>query len=412
MFEYSIIIPVYNKYQLTHDCLLSLKDCIKHDNFEVIVVDNASSDESECEIPKLGTKLFSQRFTYIRNNENRNFAGACNQGAKVAKSDFLCFLNNDTIMTNDWDQPLLHALKTEAKLGAVGPVLLYADNTVQHIGITVKPQGCISHFYRLFPAEHKVVKKRRKLNFITAAVLMIHKNKFFAAGAFNEAYKNGFEDIELCFKLRELGFELSVIPESTVYHLESQSPGRKDSELNNANIFNTNFPIIPVDWQNILLDDGYLFSLNENFYMDIDIPKEHIIYSQSLQCQTTNDLASLLETEPYWQEGYTHLANIFEEHKDFYRALDVYKKQSYFVLNQALIDNANKILAKLDKSTTQSLVDISSLDKELLNSHKPERIRAIYKTIMTALEKYPDTNLKALIKEWRKKYGVKYLAQQ
>ena len=82
--ELSVIIPVFNKWELTRDCLLSLRDYTPGDDFEVIVVDNASSDDTPAELPSLGEALFPGRFTCLRFSENRNFGPACNAGAKAA----------------------------------------------------------------------------------------------------------------------------------------------------------------------------------------------------------------------------------------------------------------------------------------------------------------------------------------
>ncbi len=260
MLLFSIIIPVYNKWDLTRDCLQSLREHTPGNEFEVIVTDNASSDETQTQALALGATLFADNFIYIRNDENKNFSGACNQGARAARSDLLFFLNNDTLLTPHWAPPLLEELNNDSKLGAVGPLLLYPEqNLVQHIGAAFNPQGRIGHFYHLFPGGHPLALKRRKLNIITAAALMLRKKDFFDAGGFFEGYRNGFEDVELSYRLRQNGLTLSVIGESTIYHLASQSEGRNAHECFNGNLLCVRCrDIIKPDLHTIAMEDGYV----------------------------------------------------------------------------------------------------------------------------------------------------------
>ena len=130
---FAVIIPVFNNWGLTRDCLDSLREHTPGDNFEVVVVDNGSVDAGRTELEPLGNSLFPGRFTVVRFEENRNFGPACNAGAHTATASLLFFLNNDTVLTPGWAEPLLDALRADDSLGAVGPLLLYPDNTVQHL---------------------------------------------------------------------------------------------------------------------------------------------------------------------------------------------------------------------------------------------------------------------------------------
>uniref|UniRef100_UPI0012EBC515 glycosyltransferase family 2 protein n=1 Tax=Desulfovibrio cuneatus TaxID=159728 RepID=UPI0012EBC515 len=132
----SIIIPVMNKWELTKACLESLARHTPAGVAEVIVVDNGSTDETAHALAPLGKQLFGNLFTPIRWEENRNFGPACNAGAEAARAPMLFFLNNDTLLTPNWLPPLLEAFDANPRLGAVGPLLLYENGTVQHMGVT------------------------------------------------------------------------------------------------------------------------------------------------------------------------------------------------------------------------------------------------------------------------------------
>lgn len=135
----SVIIPVYDNWEMTRRCIKSLAENTAGASLEVLVVDNASTDATARGCPVLGKQLFGERFTFIRNEQNNNFAGACNQGAKLARGEFLIFLNDDTELLPNWYAPLLEDFCNYQNLGATGPVCLYPPAqplgyTIQHLG--------------------------------------------------------------------------------------------------------------------------------------------------------------------------------------------------------------------------------------------------------------------------------------
>jgi GT2 family glycosyltransferase len=230
----SVIIPVFNGWDLTRACLLSLREHTSDTDYEVVVADNGSADATSTELEPLGGALFGEAFRLLRFPENVHFGPACNAGARAASAPLVFFLNNDTLLTPGWLPPLLRALDDDPALGAVGPLLLYPDNRVQHLGIAFTLDR-ILHLYRDFPADHPAVRRGRKLQALTAAALLLPKKTFFDAGAFCEEYRNGFEDVDLCLRIcSKLKLGLTCIPESVVIHLEGSSAGRHDREESNG----------------------------------------------------------------------------------------------------------------------------------------------------------------------------------
>lgn len=233
----SVVIPVHNKWELTAACLRSLAEHTPAGDVAVIVVDNASADDTSGACPALGSSLFGRRFRYRRFENNRNFGPACNAGAALADSDLLFFLNNDTLLTPGWLPPLQDALAAEPDLVGVGPLLAYPDDTVQHLGIVITPAGdSIGHLYAGLPLAHPLARRRRRFPAITGAALMVSRALFLEAGGFCEAYVNGFEDVDFCLALAENGGVMSVIPESRVIHFESQTPQRRDHDEDNGRL--------------------------------------------------------------------------------------------------------------------------------------------------------------------------------
>jgi len=205
----SVIIPVWNLWDMTETCLRSLAQHSAGEHLEVVVVDNHSTDATATELEPLGKALFGELFAAVRMPENVGFAKGCNAGARVASGDLLFFLNNDTTLTPGWLPPLREAM-ADARVGAAGPLLLYPDGTVQHCGIYISPFNTVGHLYEHLPGTFAAARKNHPLQAITGAAIMLRKGEFADCGGFHEEYRNGFEDIDLCFALRARGLKLRV----------------------------------------------------------------------------------------------------------------------------------------------------------------------------------------------------------
>lgn len=320
--EFSVIIPVFNKWDLTLGCLKSLREHSGGHAFEVIVVDNASSDATATDLAPLGESLFGDAFAAIRFEENRNFGPACNVGAKAAGAPVLFFLNNDTLLTPGWAAPLLSALRGEPELGAVGPLLLYANETVQHLGVVYSPQGAL-HLYRDFPRSHPVVARRRDLSCLTGAAVMLGRDLFFGCDGFYEGYRNGYEDQELCARIRQAGKKLACIPESVVYHLESQSSGRHEGESHNVELFFRRCgKLVRSDFHIHAARDGFEVFLNDLFRLSLKLPDaEERRLTREAQDKPPHVWASMMGEHPLWIGGLELFANLCAKRGEFEKEL-------------------------------------------------------------------------------------------
>jgi len=232
-FECSIIIPVWNNLALTTQCLTALAEVTQGVTYEVIVVDNHSTDETPAFLAGLGGDV-----TIITNNENLGFAKACNQGAQAAKGAYLVFLNNDTIPQAGWLSALVDEVKFHSDVAVVGSKLLYEDRTVQHAGVAFSREYLMPyHMYPGVPENAHCVSRRRELQCVTAACMLVRRQVFAQVGGFDEGYRNGFEDVDLCLKIGEQQWKIVYQPLSTLVHLESRTPGRKTHEEENTRRF-------------------------------------------------------------------------------------------------------------------------------------------------------------------------------
>lgn len=224
----SIVIPVYNQVAFTRTCLLTLSRHTPGALYEVIVVDNASTDETQALLASVSGAL-----QVIRNERNLGFARACNQGARAARGEHLLFLNNDTAPLPGWLEAMLAELAPD--VGVVGSKLLYPQTElVQHAGMAMVVEDTLPvHLFRHMAPALGALDVARDLEMVTGACMLIRRDLFERLGGFDEGYLNGFEDVDLCLRVREAGYRVRYTPQSVLYHCEGTSEGRFD--YNQAN---------------------------------------------------------------------------------------------------------------------------------------------------------------------------------
>ncbi|GEM_PF-6108417 len=242
----SIVIPLYNGLSYTKELIVSLETHSSKFSTELIFVDNASRD---------GTREYLQSTSYksILNDENRNFAGACNQGAREASGEYVVFLNNDTIVFNDWLSPLIDELKENQNTGAVGNKQIFpGTKRIHHAGVFIDLGLHPKHYLEGILESDPRVNKRREMTCVTGACLAMRTEEFLSLGGFDEIYRNGYEDNDLCLKIIQSGKRIVYRPDSVIYHHVSKSAGRSAHSNENWRIFISR-------WGNILKPDLVTF---------------------------------------------------------------------------------------------------------------------------------------------------------
>ncbi len=221
--QYSIVIPVFNKADLTFNCLRTLRETLEGaGEGEVIVIDNASSDRT----PQMLTEFPWVRV--VRNDRNLGFAGANNQGARLAGGEFLVLLNNDTQAKPGWLAAMLRTASAP-DVGAVGARLLFPDRTLQHAGVVISAQRFGSagflptHDLHGAPANTPQALMRREFQVVTAACMVTPRELYLKTGGLDEGYWNGYEDVDYCLRLGSMGLRVIYEPEAVLTHFESQS---------------------------------------------------------------------------------------------------------------------------------------------------------------------------------------------
>ena len=336
----SVIIPAWNLWELTLPCLQSLAGH-SDASVEVVVVDNGSADATVEALAPTLHELFGARGKAVRLPENQGFARGCNAGARAASGDALFFLNNDTLVTQGWLPPLVRALQSPL-VGMAGPLLLFPPQgaeqergagQVQHCGIVFAPTLEVSHLYALFPGEHPVARKPRTVQALTGAALLLEKSLFWRCGGFHEGYVNGFEDMDLCCAVRREGLRLVTAPQSIIYHLTSQTPGRFDCDGPNGALLNARWPgAFAPDLHRFALEDGYVPTLSpgQEIYLTLPAAKEEALTAAFARQWNEERCLARLEAEPLWQGGYALLAEHREREGRLAEACTVRSRATHF----------------------------------------------------------------------------------
>ncbi len=214
------MIPVHGKCAYTVACLRSLARHGAGVPFEVIVVDDASPDDTVMVLGQVeGLRL-------LRNGENLGFVGSCNAGAAAARGEFVVFLNNDTQVTAGWIDALLRCFAERPACGIAGSRLVYPDGRLQEAGALVFADGSGWNVGRFEPRDAAPFRYRRRTDYVSGAALMIRRETFERIGGFDPRYAPAYyEDADLAFAVRRLGLEVCYEPASTVVHCEGISAG-------------------------------------------------------------------------------------------------------------------------------------------------------------------------------------------
>lgn len=321
--EASIIIPVFNQWELTRACLKALASTTKGKSIEVIVIDNASADVTAEACPFLGKRLFGEAFRYVRCTSNINFGPASNKGATIAAGEFLVFLNNDTVPQPGWYEPLIEDFSTYPDIAATGPLLLYPEkgflgHTVQHLGVSVSPFSQVGHLYEGIPADSPLAHKRRFFQIITGACLVIRRKLFIAAGMFDENFINCFEDVDFCLRLWRKGYRMTVNPEARVIHHTSQTPGRHLHEKENSRYFlqKPGNLLVP-DWHLHLKNDGLRLTVNSWLDLQPSMQPEELHRLDALVCTLSREESrNMLVRYPFWEKGWQALIDSSESESE------------------------------------------------------------------------------------------------
>lgn len=223
--DVSIVIPAHNKVKVTYACLAALLLAWNKTTFEVILVDDASTDET-AEIEKLVSGI-----TVIHNEEAQRFIRACNAGAAKARGEYVVLLNNDTEPTTGWLDELVAAFDRFPDVGLVGSKLLYPDGALQDAGGIIWGSGDPWNYGSRQNPNDPRFSYARQADYLCGAAMMTTKKLWDQLDGLSSYLEPMyFEDTDFAFKVRDAGYTTWYVPSSVVYHYEGMTSGTDTSK--------------------------------------------------------------------------------------------------------------------------------------------------------------------------------------
>ena len=229
----SILIPNKDHADDLEKCLHSIYARTNYDNYEVLVIENNSTDPATFDY----YKTLPQRYEGCRVVTYRggfNFSAINNFGRKAAKGQYLLLLNNDVeVLSHDWLGELL-AEASQPGVAACGAMLYYPDDTIQHAGVITGLGGYAghSHKYHRRGASGYLFRLAAVQDYsaVTAACLLVRAEVYDALGGLDEAFTVAFNDVDFCLRIREAGWRIAWTPYAELYHFESKSRGSDEQD--------------------------------------------------------------------------------------------------------------------------------------------------------------------------------------
>ena len=267
----SLIIPTKNAHDLVRDCITSIIDKTRYENYEILLVDNNSDDPASLEYfdeiakhPKVRLLKYPHPFNYSAIN---NFA------AGLATGEIIGLINNDVeVISPQWLSHMVgHTLRDD--IGCVGAKLLYSDGRIQHAGVVMGYGGGAGHAHKYFPRHHPGYLNRlvatHNFSAVTAACLLVKRKHFETVGGLNEQQLQvAFNDVDFCLKVRELGVRNLYCAEAELFHHESVSRGLDSTKEKRAR-FVAELEYLQTKWRGVIDHDPaynpHLTLRRENF---------------------------------------------------------------------------------------------------------------------------------------------------
>ena len=224
----SILIPNKDHIEELSRCLDSIRQKTSWPRYEIIVIENNSTEPETFRFYERQQAQHAD-LQVVRYEGGFNFSAINNFGRRSAKGEYLVLLNNDIeIISPDWIEQML-MLAQQPDVGAVGAMLYYPDDTIQHAGVITGLGGYAGHSHKYAKRGHSGYMFRlatvQDLSAVTAAMMMVSAAAFDRVGGLDESFAVAFNDVDFCLRLRAAGYRLLFTPYAEAYHCESKSRG-------------------------------------------------------------------------------------------------------------------------------------------------------------------------------------------
>lgn len=228
----SIVIPNMDHADTLRTCISSILEKTTYENFEIVIIENNSrKEETFAYYDELKTDPRIQIVTW---EGKFNYSAINNFGVReAATGEYILLLNNDIeVITPDWIQEML-MFAQRSDVGAVGAMLYYPDDTIQHAGVILGIGGVAGHAHKNFPRGDYGYMSRATIaqdfSVVTAACVMVPRTVWDEVGGLDETFEVAFNDVDLCMRIRKAGYLIVWTPYAELYHYESKSRGAEDT---------------------------------------------------------------------------------------------------------------------------------------------------------------------------------------
>ena len=254
----SIIIPSRDLGSTVDKCLKSIFSKTDYPNYEVVFIDNGSTEPKALEVLQYWKDIEKERFNLYPYDIPFNYSRLNNYAVSKAKGKYLLFLNNDIeVLDSGWLTAMVEQAQ-RSSIGAVGAQLLYPDNTIQHAGVVIGIGGVAGHSHKHFPVDSmgyfRTLKTINNYSAVTGACLMCRRDVFDAVQGFEEELSVAFNDVDFCLKISDLGYNNIYLPHVVLYHYESKSRGYEDTPEKQAR-FQKEITFMQDKWSKIIDHD-------------------------------------------------------------------------------------------------------------------------------------------------------------
>ncbi|MBB1472875.1 glycosyltransferase family 2 protein [Luteimonas sp. MC1782] len=274
----SIIVPTRDKVELLKACIDSIVEKTTYPAYEIVVVDNQSSEPDALDY--LASLRGDARIRVVTYDAPFNYSRINNHAVAAARGSVLCLMNNDiTVITPGWLEEMVgHACRQG--VGAVGAMLYYPNDTIQHAGVILGAHGVAAHAYaghgRGYPGHMSRARLIQELSAVTAACLVVTREAYERVGGLDPLLGVAFNDVDFCLRLREAGYRNVWTPYAELYHHESATRGYETSP-EKMERFNGEVVFMRTRWGEALqYDPAYNrnLSINDELYQLAYPPRE------------------------------------------------------------------------------------------------------------------------------------------
>ena len=267
----SIVIPVYNEFEYTYNCLKSILKNTGDVAYEVLIANDCSTDVTK-DVEKIAKNV-----RLITTEENVRFLRNCNYAAHYTRGKYILFLNNDTQVQENWLKSLIDLIERDETIGMVGSKLVYPDGYLQEAGGIVWNDASAWNYGNRKSPEEPEYNYVKEVDYISGAAVMIRKNLWEEIGGFDEQFAPAYyEDTDLAFEVRKKGYKVLYQPLSVVVHFEGVSNGT-DVESGLKHYQQVNFQKFYDKWKDILQKEHEPNGVNVFTAKDRSNHKKHML---------------------------------------------------------------------------------------------------------------------------------------